>query len=87
MISFGSVLIRDGVAALGLEGTARRAWGRGCHQALLRQRILVAHEAGCETIFTGVPAYGGKAVDGTVRNLIRAGFVPAHRSVTWQRPR
>jgi hypothetical protein len=87
IVSFGSMLIRDGVAALGLEGTVRRARGRGCNQALLRQRILAAHEAGCEMIFASAPAHGGDAVEAGARNLVRAGFVPAHRSVNWQRPR
>lgn len=87
IVSFGSMLIRDGVAALGLEGTVESARRRGCNQALLRRRIIDAHEAGCEAIFVGLPTYGDEGVDGRARNLIRAGFVPAHRSVNWQRPR
>lgn len=87
IVSFGSMLIRDGVAALGLEGTIESARGRGCNQALLRERILAAHEAGCETIFVGVPTYGRGGIHANVRNLVRAGFVPAHHSVNWQRPR
>lgn len=87
IVSFGSMLLRDGVAALGLEGTIEGARGRGCNQALLRARILAAHEAGCEMLFAGVPAYGGDEAHESVRNLIRAGFVPAHHSVNWQRPR
>jgi hypothetical protein len=87
IVSFGSMLIRDGIAALGLEGTVEDARCRGCNQALLRQRMLDAYEAGCETLFVGVPAYGDEAVAAMARNLVRAGFVPAHRSVNWQRPR
>lgn len=86
IVAFGSVLLRGGIAALGLETTLPEARRRGCNQALLRERILAAHDAGCETIFTGVPSYGD-AVGPAARNLIRAGFVPAHRSVNWQRPR
>jgi GNAT superfamily N-acetyltransferase len=87
IVSFGSMLIDDGVAVIGLEGTVENARGRGCNQALLRARILAAREAGCETIFAGIPAYAGAAAGPSTRNLIRAGFVPAHRSVNWQRPR
>jgi len=87
IVSFGSMLIRDGIAALGLEGTKEKARGRGCHLALLRERILAAYEAGCETIFAGVPTYGEADSPTSARNLVRAGFVPAHRSVNWQRSR
>jgi hypothetical protein len=88
IVSFGSMLIVDGVAALGLEGTAEGARGRGCNQALLRRRILDAQEADCETIFAGFPVYGDqKTTVSSARHLVRAGFVPAHRSVNWQRPR
>jgi hypothetical protein len=86
IVAYGSVQINDGIAALGLETTVPHARRRGCNQALLRERILAAHEAGCEMIFTGVPSYGDKLGPGA-RSLIRAGFVPAHRSVNWQRPR
>lgn len=86
IVAYGSVQINDGIAALGLETTVSHARRRGCNQALLRERILAAHEAGCETIFTGVPSYGDELGPGA-RNLIRAGFVPAHRSINWQRPR
>jgi hypothetical protein len=85
--SFGSMLVCDGVALLGLEGTVKEARGRGCNQAVLRERILAAQEAGCETIFAGVPTYGGETVQDSASNLVRAGFVPAHRSINWQRPR
>jgi hypothetical protein len=87
IVSFGSMLIDDGVAVVGLEGTVEQARRRGCNQTLLRARILAAHEAGCETIFAGVPVYAGVEAAAGARNLIRAGFVPAHRSVNWQRPR
>jgi hypothetical protein len=87
IVSFGSMLVHEGIAALGLEGTAPEARCRGCNQAVLRARILAAHEAGCETIFASAPTYGGEGAEACAFNLIRAGFVPAHRSVNWQRPR
>jgi hypothetical protein len=87
IVSFGSMMIQDGVAALGLDATLERARRRGCHLALLRQRLIDAHEAGCETVFAGLPSYGSGGVVPTARNLIRTGFVPAHHSMNWQRPR
>lgn len=87
IVSFGSMLIDDGVAALGLDATVEPARGRGCNQALLRARLIDACEAGCETVFAGIPSYGDEGVTIAARNLLRAGFVPAHRGIHWQRPR
>jgi GNAT superfamily N-acetyltransferase len=87
IVAYGSMLICDGVAVLGLDATEEHARRRGCHQALLRRRIIDAYEAGCETVFAGVPVYGADNSCPIVRNLVRAGFVPAHRSVNWRRPR
>jgi hypothetical protein len=86
VVGYGSMLLRDGIAALGLDGTVECARGRGCNLALVRQRLLAAYEAGCETVFAGIPVYG-EEIPVRARNLVRAGFVPAHRSVYWQRPR
>lgn len=87
IVAYGSMLVLDGVAALGLETTIPSARRRGCNQALLRARVLAAHEYGCEVIFAGAPSYGSGSAEPVARNLIRAGFVPAHLSVNWQRPR
>jgi hypothetical protein len=87
IVSFGSMLIDGNVAHVGLDATVTDARGRGCNQVLLRRRILDAIEAGCDTIFAEL-AEGeaeGLAIGG--RNLLRAGFVPAYRSMNWQRPR
>jgi GNAT superfamily N-acetyltransferase len=86
IVSFASMLICDGVAQVGLDATFEEARGRGCHQALLRERLLVAAAAGCRAIFAEVDEQeeGGAAA---ARNLVRAGFVPAYRSMNWQRPR
>lgn len=86
IVAYGSMLVRDRVAALGLDGTVEHALGRGCNLALVRQRLVAAYEMGCETVFAGVPVYGN-VIPARARNLIRAGLVPAHRSVYWQRPR
>lgn len=87
IVSFGSMLIDDRVAHVGLDATVPDSRGRGCNQVLLRKRILAAIDAGCHTIFAelGEGAWEGLAVAG--RNLLRAGFVPAYRSMNWQRPR
>ncbi|HEV7769695.1 MAG TPA: hypothetical protein VGO66_03435 [Solirubrobacterales bacterium] len=87
IVAFGSMMIHDGVAVLGLEATVEGFRRRGCNQALLRQRLIDAYEAGCETVFAGVPAYGSENISASARNLIRAGFVAAHESMNWQRPR
>jgi hypothetical protein len=87
IVSFGSMMIHDGVVALGLDATVGHARRRGCNQAVLRQRLIDASEAGCETVFAGLPSYGSGDVVPVARNLIRAGFVPAHCSMNWQRPR
>jgi GNAT superfamily N-acetyltransferase len=87
IVSFGSMLIHNGVAAVGLDATLEDARGRGCNQALLRQRLLAACEAGCETVVAELPESEDEGVAAATRNLLRAGFVPAYRSMNWQRPR
>jgi GNAT superfamily N-acetyltransferase len=86
IVSFGSMLLHDGVAQLGLDATVAKARGRGCNQALLRERILVAAAEGCRTLVAELDEQEpGAAV--AARNLLRAGFVPAYRSMNWRRPR
>jgi GNAT superfamily N-acetyltransferase len=87
IVSFGSMLLSDGIAWLGLDATIEDARGRGCNQILLRERILAAAEAGCETLFTELEERDSESVAVAARNLLRAGFVPAHRSMNWRRPR
>jgi len=87
IVAYGSMLIHGRVAALGLEATDESARRRGCNLALLRQRLIDASEAGCDTVFAGVPSYGDKGLAPGTRNLIRAGFVPTHHCMNWQRLR
>jgi hypothetical protein len=87
IVSFGSMRLYDGVAWVGLDATIERARGRGCNQALLRERILAAGASGCHTIFAALDDDDSDGVATCGRNLLRAGFVPAYRSVNWQRPR
>jgi GNAT superfamily N-acetyltransferase len=85
-VACGSMRIEDGVAMLGLDATLPHARGRGCNRALLRRRLEDAANAGCYTVVTlclGGPAQAGAA---TGRNLRRAGFTEAYRSVVWRPP-
>lgn len=87
IVAFGSMLIHEGVAVLDLDATLEDFQGRGCNQALLRERLLAAAEAGCDTVVAELPENDDPGVTGAVRGLVRAGFVPAYRSMNWQRPR
>jgi GNAT superfamily N-acetyltransferase len=87
IVSFGSMLIHDGVALLGFDATNPEARGRGCNQALLRRRLLAGFDAGCETVAMELRESDEEGVEAAARNLYRAGFVPAYRSMNWQRPR
>jgi GNAT superfamily N-acetyltransferase len=84
-VACGSMLLADGIATLGIDATAELARGRGCHSALLARRLEDAAEAGCHTVLAEAcdePGQGG----GAARNLQRAGFVEAGRSVFWRQP-
>jgi GNAT superfamily N-acetyltransferase len=87
IVSFGSMLLHDGIAWVGLDATVEDARGRGCNQVLLRERILTAAEAGCDTIFAELEEDDSEDMATAGRNLLRAGFVPAYQSMNWRRPR
>jgi GNAT superfamily N-acetyltransferase len=87
IVSFGSMLVHDGVALLDFDATIPEARRRGCNQALLRRRLLTAFEAGCETVVAELPESEEEGIATATRNLYREGFVPAYRSMNWQRPR
>lgn len=87
IVSFGSMLIHDGVAALDFDATVKSARRRGCNQALLGQRLLAAAEAGCGTVVAELPEREDDGIESAARNLLRAGFLPAYRSMNWRRPR
>ncbi len=86
IVSFGSMLLQDRVALLGLEGTVEEFRGRGCNLALLRERIQAAIGAGCQTMFAELEESDSEQVAVARGNLVRAGFFPACRSMNWQRP-
>ena len=85
--ALGSMLIHEGIAVMDLDVTLEEFRRRGCNQALLRARLLAAVEAGCDTVVAELPEGEDEGVAAAVRNLLRAGFVPAYRSMNWQRPR
>jgi len=87
IVSFGSMLLHDGIARIGLDATVPSARRRGCNRVLLRERILAAIGAGCHTIFAELDEGECEGLACAGRNLLRAGFVPAYRSMSWQRPR
>jgi hypothetical protein len=86
VVSFGSMLIHCGVAVLGLDATVEEARRRGCNLALLHRRLLAAFEARCDTVVAEVPEGEDEGLAAIRRNLLRAGFVPAYSSMSWQRP-
>jgi hypothetical protein len=86
IVSFGSMLLHDGVAQVGLDATVEKARGRGCNLALLRERILVAAAEGARTLVAELDEQEQSAPI-AARNLLRAGFVPAYRSMNWRRAR
>lgn len=86
LASCGAMMVSDGVAELGVDATLPEARGRGCQLALLRHRIAVANEMGCETLLAEVGCACGELA--TVRaNLRHAGFEPAYESRVWRLPR
>ncbi len=87
VVSFGSMLVDGGVAHIALDATVPEARRRGCNQVLLRRRIIAAREAGCQTILAELDEGESEGLAIAGRNLLRAGFVPAYRSMHWQRPR
>jgi hypothetical protein len=86
IVAFGSMLIHEGVAVMDLDATIEGFRCRGCNMALLRERLLAAAEADCDTVVAELPESEDESTAATVRNLLRAGFVPAYRSMNWQRP-
>ncbi|HVY97061.1 MAG TPA: GNAT family N-acetyltransferase [Solirubrobacterales bacterium] len=83
LASCGAMMVSDGIAELGVDATLPEARGRGCQLALLRHRMTVAAELGCETLLAEVGCAGGELA--TVRgNLRHAGFESAYESHIWR---
>ncbi len=75
-----SLTIRDGLATLGGMSTRPSERRRGVQQALIRHRLRLAQDAGCD-LATSSTVPGG----GSERNLTRAGFRPLYDKVTLAR--
>lgn len=82
----GSMLIADGVAVLGVDGTRPLARDLGCNKALLCRRLQDAARAGCHTVLASGPEAATVGSSETVRNLLSMGFVEISRSVNWRAP-
>ncbi|HET9185338.1 MAG TPA: hypothetical protein VFN82_04270 [Solirubrobacterales bacterium] len=85
-VACGSMLISDGVAVLGVDGTLPVARDRGCSQALLCRRLQDAAGAGCHTALASGPEAATVGSSETVRNLLSTGFIEIGRSVNWRAP-
>lgn len=84
-VACGAMLLDNGLAVLGLDATSAEARGHGCQTALIQRRLADAARAGCQTILAescDVPVDRA----GAGRNLQRADFVEAGRSIGWRRP-
>lgn len=79
----GAMMVEGQFAELGVDATRAAARGRGCQLALLRHRIEVARELGCETVFAEVGCNVG-SVAITRSNLVHAGFAEAYQSRVWR---
>ena len=76
IVSFGSMLIHEGVAAFDFDATLEDFRGRGCNQALLRARVLAAREAGCDTVVAELPEGEDEGVAAAVRDLFAGRLRP-----------
>src|SRR5215218_2908671 len=83
---YTAALGADGVPQLGAGQTLAHARGQGCNAALLHQRLLDAHRAGCHTVFVEVGECDLASWSAVCRNLRRAGFEEAYEGRNWQRP-
>lgn len=83
LASCGAMMVGDGIAELGIDATLPEARGRGCQLALLRHRIRVAAELGCQALLIEVGC--SRAEQTTVRaNLTHAGFGHAYETGIWR---
>lgn len=83
----GAMFMHEGIAALGVAATLKRARGRGCQTALLRRRILDAAAAGCHTIVVEASERMPDPRAIGYRSITRAGFKAAFARPNWQPPR
>jgi hypothetical protein len=77
-VGAAALTIEDGIGYLANAATLPAGRGRGCHHALIRQRLLDASAAGCE-LFVCLANPGSVSH----RNLERAGLGVAYTKVRW----
>jgi hypothetical protein len=77
-VAAAALAVDDGIGYLASASTLPHGRGRGCQQALIRQRLRDAVSAGCELT-------SSLATPGSIshRNLERAGLGVAHTDVFW----
>lgn len=78
-VGCASMTIRDGVAMLGGMSTRPEHRRRGVQTALVRRRLAMAEEQGCDLI-----AATASTGSDSERNLMRLGFEPQLIIETWQ---
>lgn len=86
IVATASMMIDGGIAQLGPGNTLPHARGKGCNTALLHQRLLDAHLAGCHIVFAEIWDCDPGDPSPAARNLLRAGFEQAYAVRNWQRP-
>lgn len=78
MIAVAGMTMHGGVAVLGGAATLPEARGKGAQGALLRHRLAVARQTGCDlAVATAAPS------SPSLRNLERSGF-QIHNRVSWR---
>ncbi|HLL89319.1 MAG TPA: GNAT family N-acetyltransferase [Tepidisphaeraceae bacterium] len=75
-----TLTVRDSVAGLGGGAVLSAFRARGCHLALVRHRVAIAAELGCELIVGGAD-YGSSSF----RNQYRVGLRLAYVEATWRK--
>lgn len=80
-VATGGLHVEGEVGWISATSTIPAARGRGAHAALLAVRLRLAAEQGARRV--GVKVEPGTA---SHRNLLRAGFAPAHAVTQWERP-
>lgn len=78
-IGCGSLTIRDGLATLGGMSTVPSERRRGVQGALIRHRLAIAEDAGCDLVASSAVVGGDSE-----RNLLRHGFVRSHVTTMMQ---
>lgn len=84
-VACGAMLLDEEIAMFGLDATTIDARSQGCQTALIQRRLADAAAAGATTaVAEACDLPDDRAA--AARNIQRAGFVEAGRSVGWHRP-